>query len=1773
MRLAAPGVTGELYIAGPRLARGYANRPGLTAQRFLPDPFGGPGSRMYRTGDLARWTHDGQIEFGGRTDGQVKIRGFRVELSAIEAALTAITAVAAAAVILREDQPGDKRLTAYLVPGPDQDLDHAAVRRHLAGCLPAFMLPAAYVTLPEMPLTGHQKIDRKALPAPPSGTTAAHDGELPGTPAEELLAGLFAGILGLPAAPGTGQDFFALGGHSLLAMRLINQVRAIFTADLTIRDLFDHPTIETLARHLDTTTRTRDPIQRGPRPQNLPLSPAQRRLHFLNQFDGQNAVYNVPRALRLTGALDAGALGEAVNDLIARHETLRTLYPDHDGEPCQHILDPGQARIPLPVTDTTDDDLPGHLHDAATEPFTLATDQPIRARLFRLTADSHVLLLVLHHIATDGWSMHPLIADLATAYHARARHQPPAFPPLALQYADYALWQAAHPARQADLDFWTQELRGLPEETPLPLDRPRPPTRTSHGATVTFPISQDTHAALHQLARTSHATLFITLHTAVATLLHQHGAGTDIALGTVTAGRTDQALDDLIGFFANTLVLRTDLTGDPTFRQLLERTRATDLRAYAHQDLPFDQLVEHLAPARTASHHPLFQVSLTLDQTGPGPPAFGDLTAQAHAIPTGTAKFDLSITFQPRHHPDGTPAGLTGTITYATDIFTPQTITALTTHLSTLLTHATHNPDAPISELEVLAAGEREQLLGWGTGLQADLGHAGLAARFEDQARHAPHAVALEHDAGPVTYAELNARANQLARLLSEHGAGPDAFVAVAMERSAALVTALLAVIKAGAAYVPIPAAYPLPLARDVVRDIGPVLLLTDQALRITEVVQGIAATGLPVITADDPALTLPQDTADLQLPCHLDQAAYVLFTSGSTGTPKGVTLTQGNLITLTQDTCWRGGNHRRVLMHSPHSFDASTQEMWVPLLAGNTVIVYPPGPLDPARLEHALTTRNITATFLTKALFDLLVTEVPQALGQLREIWTGGEEASVHSFNRAAELHPDLTVINGYGPTETTTCSARYRIPPGQITGPCVPVGRPMNNTRVYILDAALRLVPPGVTGELYIAGPRVTRGYANRPGLTAQRFLPDLFGGPGARMYRTGDLARWTHDGQIEFGGRTDGQVKIRGFRVELGAIEAALTAITAVAAAAVILREDQPGDKRLTAYLVPGPDQDLDHAAVHRHLTGCLPAFMLPAAYVTLPEMPLTGHHKVDRKALPAPPSGTTAAHDGELPGTPAEELLAGLFAGILGLPATPGTGQDFFALGGHSLLAMRLINQVRAIFTADLTIRDLFDHPTIETLARHLDTRTRTSSGDLRGAGASVPALRPTSGPHPARIPLSAAQLRLWISDRLGGRSAVYNAPVALRLAGVLDAGALGEAVNDLIARHEILRTLYPDHDGEPCQHILDPGQARIPLPVTDTTDDDLPGHLHDAATEPFTLATDQPIRARLFRLTADSHVLLLVLHHIATDGWSMHPLIADLATAYHARARHQPPAFPPLALQYADYALWQAAHPARQADLDFWTQELRGLPEETPLPLDRPRPPTRTSHGATVTFPISQDTHAALHQLARTSHATLFITLHTAVATLLHQHGAGTDIALGTVTAGRTDQALDDLIGFFANTLVLRTDLTGDPTFRQLLERTRATDLRAYAHQDLPFDQLVEHLAPARTASHHPLFQVSLTLDQTGPGPPAFGDLTAQAHAIPTGTAKFDLSITFQPRHHPDGTPAGLTGTITYATDIFTPQTITALTTHLSTLLTHATQNPDAPISELEGTGP
>ncbi|MCX4983997.1 non-ribosomal peptide synthetase [Streptomyces sp. NBC_00572] len=1759
LRPVVPGVVGELYVAGSHLARGYVGRSALSAERFVADPFGPAGERMYRTGDLARWNEFGEIVFEGRADQQVKLRGFRIELGEIETVLVEHASVAQAAVIVREDRPGDKRLVAYVVPASGGRVDTHALHGHTAARLAEYLVPSAFVELAELPLTANGKLDRRALPAPALGGSG---GRVPRTPAEEVLCGLFAEALGVPAVS-IDDDFFLLGGHSLLATRLVGRIRTALATGLSLPDFFQSPTVAGLARRITSGTgqAPRPALTATGRPDDdLPLSAAQRRLWFLDQMEGPSATYNIPLAVHLTGTVDQEALRQALGDVIARHEVLRTSYPVHEGEPHQHIADPDEVTVPLTVASVTEDELPARLAEETAHLFDLATELPLHTVLLELTPTRSVLVLVFHHIASDGWSNTPLMRDLGAAYTARTQGTAPDWEPLPAQYADYALWQRDLLADQEEnqLAHWREALAQLPTEVTLPTVRPRPVVASYRGATHTVHCPAETHQALSTLAREHGVTLFMVAQAATAALLSRSGAGTDIPLGSLVAGRTDEAVEDLVGFFVNTLVLRTDASGDPTFRELLDRVRETDLAAWAHQDLPFDRLVETLNPERSAARHPLFQVMLTLAEAAEAAPRLPGVRAETRQLSAGIAKFDLTVNFYEHRDRVGHPSGLDIVLEYATDLYDPDTVEAAGERLARVLDAVIADPDVKIADIELLSTAQRHVLLADYNDTAVRLPEGALHELFAAQAARTPDAVALVCGQQEVTYRELDRASDVFAVRLAERGVRPGAAVGLFLDRSPEFVVAVLAVLKAGGAYVPLDPRQPEERLAFILSDTGAPLLVTDRAARDVEFAREV-----DTIPAPDVRALLGEDVAGTpELATHPDQLAYVMYTSGSSGVPKGVANTHRNVVELALDPWWGSGQrHRRVLAYSPLAFDSSTYELWVPLLSGGTAVVLSAPKVDIAELGEALVGQRISAVYFTTALFDAMASEAVESLAGLSEIWTGGDVLSAPALRRVLESCPGTSVVHAYGPTESTVFCSYQAFGSGERVVERLHLGVPMANTRMYVLDEGLRPVVPGVVGELYVAGSHLARGYVGRSALSAERFVADPFGPAGERMYRTGDLARWNEFGEIVFEGRADQQVKLRGFRIELGEIETALLAHDSVAQAAVIVREDRPGDKRLVAYVVPAPGTRIDTDSLRRHCAQRLAEYMVPSAFVELDVLPLTANGKLDRRALPAPRLGTGPG--GRQGRTPVEEVLCGLFADALGLPAVS-IDDDFFRLGGHSLLGTRLVSRIRHTLGAQVSVRDLFRCPTVAGFAEFLADADTGADGQGRR-----PAL--VAGVRPERVPLSAAQRRLWFLDQMEGASATYNIPLAVRLTGTVDADALRLALADVVGRHEALRTVFPVEQGTPHQVVVPAAEVRLDLPVIPATSEALPAVLRDLSATTFDLARELPVRADLVRLADDEHVLLLVTHHIASDGWSNTPLMRDLGAAYTARTQGTAPDWEPLPVQYADYALWQQALLAadEERQLDHWREVLERLPEEVTLPADRARPATASYRGASLTVQCPADLHTALTRLARENGTTLFMVAQAATAVLLSRSGAGADIPLGSPVAGRTDEALDDLVGFFVNTLVLRTDVSGNPTFRELLERVRATDLAAWAHQDVPFDRLVETLNPERSAARHPLFQVMLSVtDAAGPVPQLPG-LRVESEFTALDIAKFDLTFTFHEHRAADGGPAGLGITVEYATDLYEAGSVSAVTARLVRLLEAAAGAPDVPIGELD----
>jgi amino acid adenylation domain-containing protein len=1824
--LVPEGVMGELYLAGAGLARGYLGRSDLTAERFMACPFGQPGERMYRTGDLASWNTGGNLEFLGRVDEQIKLRGHRIELGEVCSAVTACAGVSDAAVLLREDLPGDRRLVAYAVPGPGQILDPVKIRAKIATRLPRHMVPAVVVVLDCLPLTPNGKLDRKALPAPEFTSVVAVRGAR--DPQEAILCGLFAEVLGVPEV-GVDDNFFDLGGHSLIGIRLINRIRSVFGVELGIRVLFETPTIAGLAPCLHAAGQARPALAPMPLPEKLPLSYAQRRLWFLNQLSGPNATYNLPMALHLEGPLDQVAMRAAFTDVIVRHQTLRTLFPDTGGIGYQLILSPGIATATASRADSATPELPGFdmsvvtadrtslpdlLATSARRGFDLATELPLRVELFALASDEHVLLVVLHHIAGDGWSMEPLVRDVTAAYTARVAGSRHVWAPLPVQYADYTLWQRELLGSEGDPDsiistqvnFWKTTLAGLPEELSLPTDRPHPARASHHGDRTEFSLDAGLHLQLARLAREHHVSMFMVIQAAFASLLTRLGAGTDIPIGTAIAGRTDEALDDLIGFFVNTLVLRTDTAGDPTFAQLLTRVRDTDLAAYTHEDVPFERLVEILNPTRSMARHPLFQVLLSLENTSPETLDLPGLKATFEPVTAAAARYDLALTLTESHASDGTPTGISGVLEYRLDIFDPGTAHTITTRLLRVLRAVVIDPESRISSFDILDPAERLELLTNFNHTTQPEPATTLPELFRAQTSRTPRANALITEDTALSYAQLNTRVNRLAHLLIDAGAGPEQVIALALPRSADLIIALLAVTKTGAAYLPLDLDYPTDRIAFMVNDTNPILLITrsdahDQLPATASSTQHIVLDDPATIAALAAQSSHGPGSADLLQPLNPSNAAYIIYTSGSTGMPKGVVVSHASVANYIVGARKRyAGVQGTALLHTSVSFDLTITALFTPLAAGGCVVL---AGLDLAGLQDLADLHNpsdsqvqpghrerrIEFSFVKATPSHLPMLEaLTGAFSPSQELLLGGEALTGEALRPWREQHPGVTVCNVYGPTEATVNCTEYRISPGDECPPgLVPIGRPLDNNQVYVLDAGLHPVPAGIVGELYVAGAGVARGYQDRPGLTSHRFVACPYGAPGERMYRTGDLVRLQSDGNLVFLGRADDQVKLRGFRIELGEIEAALTGHPCVAQATALLREDRPGDKRLVCYVVIATGVETPKpAGLREHVAGLLPVHMVPAAVVILAALPLTPSGKLDRKALPAP--DTIALVTGRVPRNSREAILCGLFSDVLGV-SNVGIDDGFFDLGGHSLIAIRMINRIRTVFKVELAVSAIFEADTVIGLADRLD---------------SAQSARPALGPmvRSERIPLSFAQLRLWFLNRLEGPSATYNLPLVVRLSGPLDRAALHAALNDVIVRHESLRTLFLEVNGLPFQDVLtaaranpgapnlalenlasaslasvDPVPVYVDLPVVSTTNEALAELVASSAGRGFDLAIDLPVRVELFSVAPDEHVLLVVLHHIAGDGWSMGPLTRDLTTAYTARTGGGLPDFAPLPVQYADYTLWQRQMLGAEEDpssaistqLDYWKVNLAGLPAELALPADHHRPVRASNRGDSVALTLTPDLHVRLLQLARDNQVSMFMIMHAGFAALLTRLGAGIDIPIGSPIAGRTDEALDDLVGYFVNTLVLRTDTSGDPSFKELLSRVRDTDLNAYTNQDVPFERLVEVLNPARSMARHPLFQVMLDVRNTTAATLNLPGLRTTQQPTSDATAKFDLSLILTEHHSSDGAPGGVHGTLEYSLDLFTPETAHTITTRLIRVLEAIATHPDHQISTID----
>jgi len=1793
MRPVPAGAPGELYLGGDGVARGYIGRAALTAERFVPDPFA-PGARLYRTGDRARWNARGELEFLGRADRQVKVRGYRIEPGEIEAALLSHPAVRDAIVDVRDDGAAGKRLVAYAVVKDGANTETAGLREQVAAALPEHMVPSAFVLLPELPLTPNGKVDRARLPDPADAAPAT--GFVPPEgPAEEALAEIWREVLKAPDV-GAHDSFFLLGGHSLLAMQVASRVRAALAVDVPLRVIFDHPTLREMAARIEEMmlaeieaaeepASTAVPSGTAPdapagepvpdpgivpvrRTGDLPASLAQERLWFIDRMEPGNAGYNVVTALRLRGALDVDALRRSLGEIVRRHEALRTVFAEVEGRPVQRVQP--FAGFTLAVEDVSKEgaeeaerEMARRFRDEAGRGFDLAAGPLVRARLLRLGRGDHALLVVLHHIASDGWSMGVMYRELSTLYHAFSRGLPSPLKELPVQYGDFAAWQRSPTAAasiERQIAWWRDELADAPHVLDLPTDRPRTIARTFNGGQHGFALPTEMVRGVRELAQSEGATPFMVLLAAWQLLLARYAGANEVLVGSAMAGRARAETEPLIGFFANTLVLRGRIRPGESFREYLAGVRNEVLNAFNHTDVPFERLVDELQVERSLSRTPLYQATFALTgaTTGSAPVELDGLTVQGLGIGVATAKTDVSLGIA-----EGDEA-MTGMLEYSTDLFEPATAARMANHFGALLAAALADPARPLRDLPLMDAAEAERVRRDGIGETVEVPTASFHRLFEAQATRTPDAPALRFHGQTVTYAELNARANRLSHRIATHlaaatpdpvsrhetadapatgvregghrvvvaansfapsspgetrpAAGPVAsaprdrgigsaepIVAVSLERGPEQVVALLAANKAGAAFLPVDPRYPAERRRWMLEDSAAGVIVTTAALA-----GELPETGAVVlaIDTDAPSIAL-EDAADLPIEADPDAAAYVIFTSGSTGRPKGVIVPHrgiGNLAAA-QKRAFAIGADARVLQFASLSFDAGVAEVAHALLNGACLVLADADRLIPGPgLVSLLRDEGVTHVTLPPP----VLAAMPGAeLPALRTVVSAGEavDASV-----ARRWSAGRRFVNAYGPTETTVCATVSAAAMQDEARP--PIGRPIPNVSVHLLDDAMRLVPLGVPGELHVGGVGVARGYLGRPALTAERFVPDPFAtAPGARLYRTGDRARLRADGELDFLGRTDAQVKLRGFRIEPGEVRAVLREHPSVRDAAVILREDAPGAGRLVAYVTPAEGGAADVAALREHAAAILPEHMVPSAIVALDALPLTPSGKVDRAALPLPET-----HGGaERPLTPTEDVLATIWAELLG-PGETRPDDNFFELGGHSLLAAQVIGRIRTVLGVDLPVRTLFEAPRLDELAARVD------AGRRAGTGADDPIV-PVA--RHGDLPVSFAQERMWFLQQLDPASSLYNMPSPLRIRGRLDVDALRRSFAEIVRRHEPLRTVFAQADGQPVQRILP--AVPVDLPVADLShlaEEEREAGAHRRAAEeaatPFDLERGPLFRVSLLRLGEEDHVVLWNVHHAVSDGWSYNILRRELVALYDAFVRGRPSPLPELPVQYADYVAWQRrwlTDERMRKQVAYWKEHLAGAPPALELPTDRPRPPVQRHRGAWERIHLPAELHESVHGVAAKEGATMAMTLLAAFALVLGRLAGQDDVVIGSPIAGRARPETEPMIGLFLNTLAIRTRLPADETFAGLLRRVREAMLGAYAHQDVPFERLLEELSPERTLSRAPVFQVMFNMlnlegAYTGATPPEDATLLRAEDlggSLEYG-AKFDLTL-------------------------------------------------------------
>ncbi len=1723
------GIPGELCISGVGVGRGYLNRPDLTEEKFIQNPHI-LGERMYKTGDLARWLQDGNIDYLGRIDNQVKIRGFRIELGEIEARILSYEGIEEATVIAREADE-NKYICAYITG--DREFTVSELREYLLKELPEYMVPSYFIQLEKLPLTANGKIDRKALPEPDGSITTGAEYVAPESEIEDKLAKIWQEVLEIEKV-GINDNFFELGGHSLKAINIVAKIHKVLNVSVPLREMFKTPTIKELANYVEGTSKSVysriEPVEEK---EYYPLSSAQKRIYTLQQFEENSTSYNMPMVMTLEGELDKTKLEETFDKLIQRHEALRTSFEIIDGEPVQVVHK--EVSFEIKYTEA-DKEKASEIAIEFVKTFKLSKAPLLRVALTKINDKEHMLMLDMNHIISDGVSMGILTKEFIELYDGKE------LPKLRIQYKDFSAWQnemfkSGEIKKQEE--YW---LKAFDEEIPvlnLPTDYQRPSIQSFEGDSISIELSEELTGKIKQIAKETGSTMYMVLLSACNILLSKYSGQEDIVIGSPISGRPHADLENIMGMFVNTLAMRNYPESSKTFKEFLAEVKASSLSAFENQDYQFEELIDKLNITRDLSRNPLFDVMFTMQNMDTGELQIEGLRFKPYEIDNSIAKFDMTITAIELNKTIGI------SLNYCTKLFNKQTIENMSKHLTNILNSITNDTNLMLSKIEMLSEEEKHQVLIDFNNTKVDYPKdKTLYQLFEEQAAKTPDNIAAIYEEESITYRELDTKSNQLARILREKGVKADSIVAMSLYRSLEMTIGIIAIQKAGGAYLPISPEYPEDRIKYMLEDSNASVLLTQSNLQGNYRFENIT-----VLAIDDKEL-YKRDNSSLQLISRPSNLAYVIYTSGSTGKPKGAMIEHHSAINRIKwmQKRYPIGQNDVILQKTPYTFDVSVWELfWWSIEGAKVCFLTPGGEKDPEEIVKAIEKNKITTMHFVPSMLNIFLEYIEgradiEILSSLKQVFSSGEALTapqVERFNRILYSKLGTKLINLYGPTEATVDVSYFDCSTGEKLD-VIPIGKPIDNISLLILDKHNNLLPVGIPGELCISGVGVGRGYLNRPDLTEEKFIqnPHIL---GERMYKTGDLARWLQDGNIEYLGRIDNQVKIRGFRIELGEIEARILSYEGIEEATVIARE--AGENKYICAYITG-DREFTVSELREYLLKELPEYMVPSYFIQLEKLPLTANGKIDRKALPEPDGSITTGAEYVAPESEIEDKLAKIWQEVLEIEKV-GINDNFFELGGHSLKAINIVAKIHKVLNVSVPLREMFKTPTIKELANYVEGTSKSVYSRIEPVE------------EKEYYPLSSAQKRIYTLQQFEENSTSYNMPMVMTLEGELDKTKLEETFDKLIQRHEALRTSFEIIDGEPVQVVHK--EVSFEIKYTEA-DKEKASEIAIEFVKTFKLSKAPLLRVALTKINDKEHMLMLDMNHIISDGVSMGILTKEFIELYDGKE------LPKLRIQYKDFAAWQnemfkSGEIKKQEE--YW---LKAFDEEIPvlnLPTDYQRPSIQSFEGDSISIELSEELTGKIKQIAKETGSTMYMVLLSACNILLSKYSGQEDIVVGSPISGRPHADLENIMGMFVNTLAMRNYPESSKTFKEFLAEVKASSLSAFENQDYQFEELIDKLNITRDLSRNPLFDVMFTMQNMDTGELQIEGLRFKPYEIDNNIAKFDMTITAIELNKTIGI------NLNYCTKLFNKQTIENMSKHLTNILNSIANDTNLMLSKVE----